>query len=278
MRVFKLYRHGFTLGTNSYEPGAKRPRGERGSVGGWSHGSTSRNIGFLRSIDETGLTGVGLALTLTVRDCPPSSDVWHRIRDTFIKRLVRMGLIRMHWVIEWQRRGVPHLHCACYFPADSDRLLPAKIVKSWTELVADYGASPFAQYVLPVTDSIGWFQYVSKHAARGVNHYQRSSENIPESWKQKTGRMWGKVGDWPTKDFSEIYLADKTFFAFRRIVQRWRFADARSSGNKFRILSAKKYLHKPEKLGRVLGASEWLPEQASLQVLFFLKSQGYEFR
>lgn len=46
MRVFKLYRHGFTLGTNSFAPGSKRPRGERGSVGGWSHGSTSRNIAF----------------------------------------------------------------------------------------------------------------------------------------------------------------------------------------------------------------------------------------
>jgi len=28
-----------------------------------------------------------LALTLTVRDCPASSDDWHRIRDVFIKRL-----------------------------------------------------------------------------------------------------------------------------------------------------------------------------------------------
>lgn len=278
MRIFKLYRHGFTLGTNSFAPGSKRPRGDRGSVGGWSHGSTSRNIAFLRSIDETALTGAGLALTLTVRDCPATSDDWHGIRKAFERRLKRMGLIRMHWVIEWQRRGVPHLHCACYFPTDADRLLPAKIVKSWTDLVADYGASPFAQYVLPVTDSIGWFQYVSKHAARGVNHYQRSPENIPPAWQQKTGRMWGKVGDWPTKEFAEVYLADKTFFAFRRIVQRWRFADARASGNKLRIRSAKKYLQKPENLGRVLGASEWLPEESSLQVLFFLKSQGYEFR
>lgn len=278
MRIFKVYRHGFTLGTNSYEPGAKRPRGERGLIGGWSHGATARNIAFLRSIDETALTGDGLALTLTVKICPETSDDWHRLRDTFIKRLNRMGLIRMHWVIEWQRRGVPHLHCACYFEHTADRLLPAKIVRSWCQLTEVYGSSPFAQYVLPVTDSIGWFQYVSKHAARGVHHYQRSPENIPPSWQQKTGRMWGKVGDWPTKPFGEVYLSDPAFYAFRRIVKGWRLADSRASGSRHRILAAKRYLQCPEKLSRVLGASEWLPEQYQLQILFFLQSQGYEFR
>lgn len=115
MRVIKLYRHGFTMGTNSFEPGAKRPRGERGLVGGWSHGSTSRNIAFLRSIDESLLTGAGLALTLTVRDCPDTSDEWHSIRRAFERRLKRMGLIRMHWVIEWQRRGVYLVYCSWGF-------------------------------------------------------------------------------------------------------------------------------------------------------------------
>ena len=80
MRCLKSLRHGFTLGTNSFPPDSKRPRGERGSVGGWSHGSTSRNIAFLRSVDETLLTGHALALTLTVRDCPPDSDSWHKVR------------------------------------------------------------------------------------------------------------------------------------------------------------------------------------------------------
>lgn len=277
MRIVKSYRHGFTLGTNSYEPSAKRPRGDRSTVGGWSHGSTSRNIAFLRSIDETSLTGSGLALTLTVRDCPPSSDDWHRIRDTFFKRLNRLGLVRLHWVIEWQKRGVPHLHCAAFFDDTAPTLLPAVIVKSWCELVADYKASPFAQYVLPITDSIGWFQYVSKHAARGVNHYQRSPENIPKSWQQKTGRMWGKIGEWSTIPFAEVYLSDAAFFMLRRIIKRWRIADARDSKNKHRIKSAKKLLQCPENLGRVIGLSEWLPEQNLIQTLYFLKSQGYKF-
>lgn len=277
MRCLKSFRHGFTLGTNCYEPGAKRPRGDRSTVGGWSHGSTSRNIAFLRSIDEAKLTGHALALTLTVRDCPDTSDDWHKVRRAFERRLKRLGLIRMHWVIEWQRRGVPHLHCAAFFDDSAPVLLPAVIMRSWCDLVSDYNASPLSQYVLPITDAIGWFQYVSKHAARGVNHYQRSPENIPPQWQKKTGRMWGKVGEWPLVEKSEIFMRDATFYQLRRIVKRWRFADARASGSIHRIRSAKKYLQVPENLSRVLGASEWMPENELLSILYFLKSQGYEF-
>lgn len=277
MRCIKLYRHGFTIGTNSYEAGAKRPRGERGAVGGWSHGSTSRNIAFLRSVDERELTGNALALTLTVKDCPPDSDLWHKIRRSFEHRLRRLGLIRMHWVIEWQRRGVPHLHCAAFFDDSAPVMLPHIIVKSWCDLTADYGSSPFAQYVLPITDAMGWFMYVSKHAARGVAHYQRSPENIPKMWQRKTGRMWGKVGDWPILDKTDIFLSDAAFFALRRIVKGWRLADSRSSCSRYRIVSARKYLQVPERLSRVLGASEWMPEGSFLQALYFLKSSGYDF-
>lgn len=277
MRCLKSLRHGFTLGTNSFPPGAKRPRGERGSVGGWSHGSTSRNIAFLRSVDETLLTGHALALTLTVRDCPPDSDSWHQVRRAYERRLKRLGLIRMHWVIEWQRRGCPHLHCAAFFDDTAPRMLPMLLVRSWCELTEPFGSNPSAQYVLPITDAVGWFQYVSKHAARGVNHYQRSSENIPASWQKKTGRMWGKVGDWPTIEKTDIYMRDATFYMLRRLVKRWRHADARASGCRFRIRSARKYLQCPENLSKVLGASEWMPENDLLALLFFLKSQGYEF-
>lgn len=133
MRLIKLYKHGFTLGTNSYEAGAKRPRGERGHVGGWSHGSTSRNIAFLRSIDEKLLTGTAVAITLTVKDCPETSDDWHKLRRSFELRLRRMGLIRMHWVIEWQRRGVPHLHCAAFFD-DTCSDVPQRIISGWCDL------------------------------------------------------------------------------------------------------------------------------------------------
>src|SRR5690554_6634141 len=106
MRVLTLQRHGFKLGTDSNYGVKKRPRGDRSMIGGWSPGACRRNIDFLRSVDETRLDGVAMALTLSVRDCPPSSDEWHRLRNLFIANLRNWGLIRLHWVIEWQRRGV----------------------------------------------------------------------------------------------------------------------------------------------------------------------------
>ncbi|WP_425527867.1 rolling circle replication-associated protein, partial [Xylella fastidiosa] len=66
-------------------------------------------------VREDKLTGVGLALTLTVRDCPATAQEWQRMRRAWEKRMKRAGMIRVHWVTEWQRRGVPHLHCAIWF-------------------------------------------------------------------------------------------------------------------------------------------------------------------
>ena len=184
MRVLQVYRHGLTMGTPPATSTHKRT--ERSSVSGWSVGATRRNVAFLRSIDETkvnllnGSELIPLAITLTVRDCPATSDEWHKARDLLIRRLKYLGMVRMHWVIEWQRRGVPHLHCAAWFEQQDFVALNQSIVKGWLDLAGKWGAGHRGQFIKPITGAVGWFQYVSKHAARGVNHYQRSPENIPD--------------------------------------------------------------------------------------------------
>lgn len=285
MRTLKLYRHGMTMGT----PPAKNNhlRAVRGAVGGWSASSTRNNIAFLRSVVETDLNHVDgvelvpLALTLTIRDCPPTSEHWTKLRNAYIERLRRLGMVRMHWVTEWQRRGVPHLHCAVWFNS-KDEWLAARVIQSWCSLVADYGANPISQHVTPIYDSVGWSQYVSKHCARGVSHYQRSPENIPEAWQQKTGRVWGKVGHWPTQDKIDFRIESKAFHITRRILRGWRIADARSDihnhvkGGRRRLVQARGMLRQNERnLSDVLGASEWVDENTILSVLYWLKSQGY---
>ena len=70
-------------------------------------GATRRNTEFLMSVKTDQLTGAGVALTLTVRDCPPTADDWHRLRRAWEKRMVRAGMLRLHWVTEWQRREFP---------------------------------------------------------------------------------------------------------------------------------------------------------------------------
>lgn len=255
-------------------------RAPRGEVRGWSDGATRRNTQFLMSIIETRLHGYGVAVTLTVRDCPPNAREWHRLRRAWIDRMRRAGMIRLHWVTEWQRRGVPHLHGAIWFP-DRDSCLG--VLDAWVEVAGRYGADLRGQHARRIDGPVGWFQYLAKHAARGVKHYQRNPDNIPEGWKSKTGRVWGYSGDWPLQEAVRIDLQDHHgdggWFAWRRMIRSWRIADARASGNRWRIRSARQMLKCSEPArARVLGYMEWIPFEVQMAMLGNLGSRGYQVR
>ncbi len=289
MPVITLYDHGFTGGVAPMKN--DHLRALRAEVGGWSEGATRRNTRFLYSIREQELTGTGYAITLTIRDCPPDAAAWHRLRRAFLKRMERAGLIRSHWVTEWQRRGVPHLHGMLFFPdvqGRSHAAVMSMIERAWLHLGERYGAMSPGQHVHGITDSVGWFQYLSKHASRGVLHYQRSIENVPAAWKNKTGRMWGYTGDWPRRDGVRIQLQDQYgdggWFAYRRLVRSWRVADARAAGDpgrkrSTRERSARAMLKCPEPpLSRIRGVSEWIPIDLSMAMLANLAARGYSVR
>lgn len=275
MPIVTVYRHGATAGV----PPMKNDhlRALRGEVGGWSEGATRRNTRFLYSIREDLLTGAGMAITLTLRTCPESAQAWHRIRRAWEMRMVRAGMTRLHWVTEWQRRGVPHLHGAIWFPDAYDH---RRIVEAWCAVAERYGAGYRGQFTRPIDGPVGWFQYLSKHAARGVKHYQRAAENIPEGWQEKTGRMWGKSGDWPTRPAVRINLQDQHgdggYFAYRRLARSWRVADARAAGDRFRLKSARAMLACPDRaLSTVRGVSEWIPEAVSMAMVANIASRGF---
>lgn len=283
MPVVSLYRHGVTGGVPPMKN--SHPRAIRGDVGGWSDGATRRNTQFLYSVDERELTGTGFAVTLTIRDCPLDSAAWHRLRKAWVMRMQRAGMVRLHWVTEWQRRGCPHLHAAVWWPEDVVKRqgvarLREKMVVDWMAIASVYGAGRRGQDAHLITGAVGWFQYVSKHAARGVRHYQRSSENVPEPWKLKTGRMWGKWGGWPVRAKIRLNLQDQHgdggWFAWRRLVRSWRVADARASGNARRLQQARGMLTcNQSDLSRVRGVSEWISQDLTLSMLLHLAARGY---
>lgn len=281
MRLVTLYRHGLTMGTPNMK-GNKSPA-KRGQVDGWSKSATRRNLAFLRSADEEllNVTSDGellfsVSITLTIKDCPASSDDWHKLRRAFIKRLERMGLYRSHWVTEWQRRGVPHLHGAFWFPMpvnESTEEITRTCIDHWLSLTSDkYGAGPSGQHYHIIYDTIGWFKYLAKHATRGIMHYQRSPENVPAGWK-KTGRVWGHTGDWPLSDPDKVLLNDSEFFRYRRIVRSWRISDARASRLPYRIKTARVMLKDNDKeRSKLRGVSEWIPEHLARAMLDITKS------
>jgi len=194
-------------------------------------------------------------------------------------------MIRMHWVVEWHSRGVPHLHGAIWFKDEvASKAIGECILGGWVlGVAARYGAGYKGQHCAPVTDAVGWFQYLSKHAARGVSHYQRNPENIPEGWT-KTGRMWGHVGEWPTDEGTALHMDAAGFVAYRRLVRRWRIADARrelqrdpeSRQSRYRLKSARSMLKDPMR-GRsaVRGVSEWIPQRDNLALIASVAAQGH---
>lgn len=259
-------------------------RGRRAGCVGWTADAARRNDLFLRSVDPLALDGHSYALSLTVRDCPPSHEAWEALRRAFVERLRRMGMVRLHWLTEWQPRSrygtgaVPHLHGIvtfhrCWCPIDRLYVINAEIpIKdAWLAVTKEYGTQRNGQVVKPVTHVKGWFRYLAKHCARGVKHYQRDAANLPASW-QKTGRMWGKSGDWPVSS-TEAELTEAAFFALRRFMRsyclsqaRTELANAKDGRKRSEAINRLCYLRqklnkRSKKVSRVNAVSEWCPPE-----------------
>lgn len=254
-------------------------RALRGNTQGWTQTATRSNRKFLWSVDCPGLAGNGFSFTLTLKNCPATAAEWTALRRAFIRRLERLGASRLHWLTEWQRRGVPHLHGCVWLPEGVPQYA---IIHHWLAVAAEFEPSSLAQDSKPITAAQGWLQYLAKHADRGVYNYQRAAESIPPGWKSSTGRMWGHVGSWPLVQPQRIVIGIEGAYAFRRAAQRWRLANARSdpdeSKRRSRIRSARRLLqHRTVKVSSVRGAAEWIPRPVVTRLLMFLAASGYEF-
>ena len=299
MPVLKLYQNGLTGGCPPAHPNPNPA--PRGDCQGWSLRTSRGNTRFLYSVvsadlptSSEGQSLLGLSGSLTVKDCPQSHADWKKLREVFLLRQRRRGLYRLHWLTEWQKRGVPHMHFAAWFaqPASDyeSGILPALIKADWLELTARYRSSCKSQDVKLITDDVGWLQYLSKHAARGAAHYQRAMGTIPKGW-EKTGRMWGHLGDFPTREPLGLELDNSGWFQFRRIVRGWRLAQARGRESwsqdparrlldeqtrRRRIKSARRMLQCSDfSLSCVRGVSEWIPLALGLSIAEVLARAGH---
>lgn len=275
MPVISVYQHGGTSGT----PPTRNDhmRSKRDEVSGWSSKTARSNTRFLQSVKLDSLSGNGVAFTLTLKNCPASAADWHKLRKAFTMRLQRAGMVRLHWVTEWQRRGVPHLHGVVYFPENINPFQSSSfIVNSWLEVAKDYVVAIWGQNAKPISNSLGWLQYLAKHASRGAGHYQRCSESIPEGWQKKTGRMWGKWGEWDIKDPSKFEVNMPAFHAYRRLFRAFRIAEARSASDWNSLKYSRRCLKANlENLSRVRGTSGWIPEEVHMSIVHWLSAAGY---
>lgn len=107
----------------------------------------------------------------------------------------------------------------------TDHIHADAIFEAW-QRVTGQALSPLAQHVERIRDMGGWSAYTAKHAARGVDHYQRQALKLPPGWVS-TGRLWAKGGEWPTKD-ERFEVDDLTGARFRRGLRRWLRAAVRA--------------------------------------------------
>lgn len=277
-------------GINAGYGGGNGSPPNRGNTKGWSAGSARRNKKFLQSVFTPDLDGSGLALTLTVRDCPETHDEWERIRQSFVKFLKRRELLRLHWITEWQERGAPHFHMSAYFPdeyVERNPRLIIEIMQHWCKLTKHLGTLSRGQHYAEIDGGTGWQQYVSKHASRGYGHYQREQGSIPKGW-QKTGRLWGKSGEWPTIS-EKIAIDQKSFQRLRRMSRSYLVSEARTAlqrqksyGDPEKIKAATRKLSFARSMlkindrtkSEVRGINEWVPfEITSRMVDLLAKSE-----
>lgn len=265
MAIVKVYPNGLTFG----RPGVGGAREKtRGTIQGWTPAVARRQRTWLYSVITAELSGVGYAITLTMRECPETSEDWHAMRSALFKRFRRVpGFLRLHWVTEWQRRGVPHLHLAVYF----SETLPAlgwELIKHWQEVAEARGVSAraSAQDVKPIDGALGWLRYLAKHAGRTASHYQRSG--MPKGWT-KTGRLWGSGGDWPRVEAAEARLTHEQTLQLRRLLRGYVLAEARRVGDWRRVAFLRRYPAREQDpwLSSVRGGSEWISDEVTLRLL-----------
>jgi hypothetical protein len=94
--------------------------------------------------------------------------------------------------------------------------------------------------------------------------------------------MWGHTGDWPLTDEQKLVVDNAGGYMFRRVVQRWRLANARAEPDlakrPARIRAARRMLQAKERnASAVRGAAEWIPRSATRQALLYVASRGCEF-
>ena len=283
MPVVSVYANGSSASVLS---GVTPAKTSRGNAQGWSVGSARRNDHFLQSIHFEQLTGEPWAITLTIPSADagkgdlPDSREFHNVLQAVLKRVKALGAVRWHWVIEMTSKKTPHIHMSVWL-AESSEEFELKLRQSWGRIALRHGllVSQRAQCVKKMSSS-GWAQYCSKHGARGVKHYQREREALPEGWRDRPGRMWGYGGDWPSPAARQPVrreLGRKAFWRYRRLVRQWCISNARKTTNsRLRRRYIRQARHmlacSHPKLSPVKPINVWIPSSVSSAFLALLEA------
>lgn len=197
---------------------------ERKANRGWTAAVARRNSQYLQRIDFERVDGTPYAVTLTLPAWQMEQVtpvVMHRLIDVMIKYLRRHGMLHFHWIIEFTARRMPHIHMSVWMADryeewdrhlrqyivwdNNESAVVSNVVVKWLELTEAEGlhTSSNSQDVQLIDGNEAWLVYIAKHGIRGVKHYQRALDNMPDEWRDGAGAMWDTTGkcQWLTTAF-----------------------------------------------------------------------------
>lgn len=265
--------------------GSKPPEGvKRGQVSGWSSQAAARHLAWLQSVNPAGLPEgtVMYGFTLTTgKDIPATAADFHLMRKTWFKRVERAipGVIWC-WVMEWQKRGAPHLHGVLVIPDTAEMKIAAHLLVygGWCKVTESTDSLPVGQDVRIADRISGWLQYLSKHIGRGSKHMQRAAGAMPPGWTS-SGRLWGHSRGWPTKEH-RLFIDDPAWFDLRRMVHAWAMADAKKEkdpvvrSRRVRYLKRRRQVKK--EVSAQVGLREWIPPEVMYRLVIWATSEGFD--
>lgn len=273
---------------------------ERTATKGWTSNVARRNEQRLQQVDFEAVDGVPAFVTLTMpaqQMADVSAAMFHAWLKRWIQYMKRHGLLHYYWILEFQATGNPHLHLLVWLDHDWDALEQYKALRSWVGILNKSGVGARLQGQIWENIDVGGeivvdgepvpahpervLMYLAKHAARGVAHYQRQIANMPEDWRYRSGRVWGHDRGLPLREQEDVETDYPTFHRFRRLVRRWRLAEARGINDHDRrraaIVQARRSLRCSRRdVSPYRGVSAWVPASVASQLLDAAVSMGGE--
>lgn len=264
---------------------------ERTATKGWTPNVARRNEQRLQQIDFDAIDGVPAFVTLTMPSgqmSDVSAAMFHGWLKRWLQYMKRHGMSHYYWILEFQASGNPHLHVLAWLDHDWDALEQYHALRSWVNMLNKSGVGARLQGQIWENIDTGGeivvdgepvpahpervLMYLAKHAARGVAHYQRQISNMPEDWQYRSGRVWGHDRGLPLREQRDYECDYATFWAYRRLVRRWRVSEAQSivDGERRRaaILQARGMLKcgRPD-ISPYRGVSAWIPSDVASALL-----------
>lgn len=274
---------------------------ERTATKGWTVNVARRNEQRLQQIDFDAVEGFPAFVTLTMPSgqmSDVSAAMFHGWLKRWLQFMKRHGLVHYYWILEFQASGNPHLHVLVWLDHEPDALETFKALKSWVGILNKSGVGARLQGQIWESIDVGGtitvdgervpahpervLMYLAKHAARGVAHYQRQIANMPEDWQYRSGRVWGHDRGLPLCSQQEVECDYLTFHRFRRLVRRWRLAEARAIKDRDRRRQAIVQARGSLKCGRpdispYRGVSAWIPSDVASQLLDAAEAMGGDY-